>query len=84
MLMWAHARGMTRRLIEPGKPNQNAFIESFNGRLMCRLSVPKGASSRRVCAVAVAVPSSRNSTPSRCTVPRITSIVRTGLWRRCS
>ena len=25
-------RGVTLRLIEPGKPNQNAYIESFNGR----------------------------------------------------
>lgn len=33
MLIWAHARGVTLRLIEPGKPNQNAYIESFNGRL---------------------------------------------------
>jgi len=33
MLTWAHARGITLRLIEPGKPNQNAYIESFNGRL---------------------------------------------------
>ena len=32
MLTWAHARGITLRLIEPGKPNQNAYIESFNGR----------------------------------------------------
>ena len=31
-LTWAHARGVTLRLIEPGKPNQNAYIESFNGR----------------------------------------------------
>lgn len=33
MLTWAHARGVTLRLIEPGKPNQNAYVESFNGRL---------------------------------------------------
>ena len=33
MLTWAHAHGVTLRLIEPGKPNQNAYIESFNGRL---------------------------------------------------
>jgi putative transposase len=33
MLTWAHMRGVTLRLIEPGKPNQNAYIESFNGRL---------------------------------------------------
>lgn len=33
MLTWAHAHGVRRRLIEPGKPNQNAYIESFNGRL---------------------------------------------------
>jgi transposase InsO family protein len=32
MLTWAHARGVTLRLIEPGKPMQNAYIESFNGR----------------------------------------------------
>jgi len=32
MLTWAHEHGVTLRLIEPGKPNQNAFIESFNGR----------------------------------------------------
>lgn len=33
MLTWAHDNGVTLRLIEPGKPNQNAYIESFNGRL---------------------------------------------------
>ena len=32
MLTWAHERGLTLRLIQPGKPNQNAYIESFNGR----------------------------------------------------
>ena len=32
MLNWAHRRGVTLRLIEPGKPNQNAYVESFNGR----------------------------------------------------
>ena len=32
MLNWAHAKGVQLFLIEPGKPNQNAYIESFNGR----------------------------------------------------
>ena len=32
MLIWAHRRGIELRLIEPGKPNQNAYVESFNGR----------------------------------------------------
>lgn len=32
MLTWAHQRGVQLFLIEPGKPNQNAYIESFNGR----------------------------------------------------
>ena len=33
MLTWAYRRQIDLRLIEPGKPNQNAYIESFNGRL---------------------------------------------------
>lgn len=32
MLTWAHRNAVALRLIEPGKPNQNAYIESFNGR----------------------------------------------------
>ena len=32
MLTWDHERRVTLRLIEPGKPNQTAFIGSFNGR----------------------------------------------------
>jgi putative transposase len=30
---WAHARGITLQFIRPGKPIENCFIESFNGRL---------------------------------------------------
>jgi putative transposase len=33
MMNWAHRNGVTLRAIEPGKPNQNAYIESFNSRL---------------------------------------------------
>jgi transposase InsO family protein len=33
MLNWAYRNGVMLKLIEPGKPNQNAYIESFNGRL---------------------------------------------------
>lgn len=32
MLSWAHEKSVALRLIEPGKPNQNAYVESFNGR----------------------------------------------------
>lgn len=32
MLGWCHKHGVKLRLIEPGKPNQNAYIEAFNGR----------------------------------------------------
>ena len=32
MLTWAFEHGVDLRLIEPGKPNQNAYVESFNGR----------------------------------------------------
>jgi putative transposase len=30
---WAHRRGVSLDFIRPGKPVENAFIESFNGRL---------------------------------------------------
>jgi len=33
MLRWAVDRGVRLHHIAPGKPIQNAFIESFNGRL---------------------------------------------------
>ena len=33
MLTWAHRNGVALKLIEPGKPGQNAYVESFNGRL---------------------------------------------------
>jgi putative transposase len=32
MLEWAHRNNVKMRLIEPGKPNQNAYVESFNSR----------------------------------------------------
>lgn len=30
---WAHRRGVALLFIQPGKPVQNAYVESFNGRL---------------------------------------------------
>ena len=30
---WAYAHGVHLHFIDPGKPVQNAYIESFNGRL---------------------------------------------------
>lgn len=29
---WAYAQGIRLHFIDPGKPNQNAYVESFNGR----------------------------------------------------
>lgn len=29
---WAYPRGVQLQFIRPGKPVENAFIESFNGR----------------------------------------------------
>ncbi len=33
LLRWAQERGVEWHYIAPGKPTQNAFVESFNGRL---------------------------------------------------
>lgn len=33
LVAWAHERGVQLRLIQPDKPNQNAYVESINGRL---------------------------------------------------
>ncbi|MBK8545090.1 MAG: IS3 family transposase [Caulobacteraceae bacterium] len=33
ILKWADERGVDWHYIQPGKPQQNAFVESFNGRL---------------------------------------------------
>ena len=33
MLNWSFRNAVSLKLIEPGKPNQNAYVESFNGRL---------------------------------------------------
>jgi putative transposase len=33
MIIWATNNGVTMRFIDPGKPIQNAYIESFNGRM---------------------------------------------------
>lgn len=37
MQAWAAQRGIEHRFIKPGKPIQNAFIESFNGGFQVRL-----------------------------------------------
>jgi putative transposase len=31
--LWAHQRGVALQFIRPGKPIENAFVESFNGKL---------------------------------------------------
>ena len=38
MLSWSHRTGVALQLIELGKPTENAYIESFNGRLRAECS----------------------------------------------
>ena len=49
LMEWADQHGVTIRHIEPGKPNQNAYIESFNGRLrdecLCKKRVRQSGAS---------------------------------------
>ena len=33
MFEWSERTGVLLRFIEPGKPVQNAFVESFNGKV---------------------------------------------------
>ncbi|BCT68084.1 hypothetical protein NNRS527_01676 [Nitrosospira sp. NRS527] len=53
MLTWAHERGVKLFLIEPGKPNQNAYIELFNGRAGNQDRLPVQNSKDYVLAAAV-------------------------------
>jgi len=64
MLTWAHRNGVTLRLIEPGKPNQNAYVESFNGRLRdeCLNEHVHGPSSRSIGHRGVASRAQRSAT----------------------
>jgi putative transposase len=32
LMAWVQAHGITHHLIQPGKPTQNAYVESFNGK----------------------------------------------------
>ena len=50
MLSWAHLHGVALFLIEPGKPNQNAYIESFNGRLVAMSCICKAMPPTNGCA----------------------------------
>ena len=42
MLLWSENSGVRLHFIEPGKPSQNAFVESFNGKFRdeCLLFTP--------------------------------------------
>ena len=46
ILSWADETGVGWHHIAPGKPQQNGFIESFNGRIEKQLSARRCVSSR--------------------------------------
>jgi putative transposase len=39
-MAWAQAHGIRHILIQPGRPMQNGYIESFNGKFRDELSTP--------------------------------------------
>ena len=43
---WAYRRGVRLNFIEPGKPVQNAFVESFNGCVAARVALQRRMSQR--------------------------------------
>jgi putative transposase len=43
MLSWAHRNGIALRLIEPGKPNQNAYVESSTDDCVTNASTNTGS-----------------------------------------
>ena len=43
VLRWSQVSGISWHYIQPGKPIQNAFVESFNGRLRDECLRPYGA-----------------------------------------
>ncbi|MBC6907345.1 hypothetical protein DWB84_18055 [Saccharophagus sp. K07] len=38
MFFWGKERGIELQFIQPGKPTQNAFVESVNGKIQKRMS----------------------------------------------
>ena len=67
MLAWARESKLTWHFIAPGKPMQNGFCESFNGRMRCLT---------RACSSASTMPGRRSRNGSTIT----TSGVRTRRW----
>jgi len=57
ILKWAGDNKVDWHYIDPGKPQQNAFIESFNGSLRdellneCKTRINNGPQKRLLCAV---------------------------------
>jgi putative transposase len=56
---WAYERGVRLHFIQPGKPTQNCFVESFNGKFRDEClnenwfgDIPRGAMTTALCRAA--------------------------------
>jgi transposase InsO family protein len=87
MMNWAYEHDVQLLFIQPGKPTQNAFIESFNSRVreeFFNANGPVGAPARGCVAARACAASSRSTAPMGGPTPSTRRRSRHGAWHRAA